>query len=216
MENKIQEIREGKKISRQQLAELMKTSSVQIFRLETGERKLTTEWLERFSKALQVQPGELIGSHGNIQYINKIGFVEAGNWQEALQLPETEWETVCYETNDALRSKKVFALGVRGNSMNRIFPPERTTLICLDISDYYDINADGIQNGDYIIVQRISQDGKYEATVKRYTRIDSNTVILSPESTDDSFKPIVLTANDNNGYEIKAVVIDYQMKLKKL
>ncbi len=216
MENKIQEIREGKKISRQKLAELMKTSTVQIFRLETGERKLTTEWLERFSKALQVQPSELIGSHGNIQYINKIGFVEAGNWQEALQLPETEWESVCYEANDSLRGKKVFALGVRGNSMNRIFPPERTTLICLDINDYYDINSDGIQNGDYIIAQRISKDGKYEATVKRYTRIDANTVILSPESTDDSFKPIVLTANDNNGYEIKAVVIDYQMKLKKL
>lgn len=216
MENKIQEIREGKKISRQKLAELMKTSTVQIFRLETGERKLTTEWLERFSKALQVQPSELIGSHGNIQYINKIGFVEAGNWQEALQLPESEWESICYEANDSLRGKKVFALGVRGNSMNRIFPPERTTLICLDINDYYDINSDGIQNGDYIIAQRISKDGKYEATVKRYTRIDSNTVILSPESTDDSFKPIVLTANDNNGYEIKAVVIDYQMKLKKL
>lgn len=98
----------------------------------------------------------------------------------------------------------------------KIFPPERTTLICLDINDYYDINSDGIQNGDYIIAQRISKDGKYEATVKRYTRIDANTVILSPESTDDSFKPIVLTANDNNGYEIKAVVIDYQMKLKKL
>lgn len=216
MENKIQEIREGKKISRQKLAELMKTSTVQIFRLETGERKLTTEWLERFSKALQVQPSELIGSHGNIQYINKIGFVEAGNWQEALQLPESEWESICYEANDSLRGKKVFALGVRGNSMNRIFPPERTTLICLDINDYYDINSDGIQNGDYIIAQRISKDGKYEATVKRYTRIDANTVILSPESTDDSFKPIVLTANDNNGYEIKAVVIDYQMKLKKL
>lgn len=216
MENKIQEIREGKKISRQKLAELMKTSTVQIFRLETGERKLTTEWLERFSKALQVQPSELIGSHGNIQYINKIGFVEAGNWQEALQLPESEWESICYEANDSLRGKKVFALGVRGNSMNRIFPPEKTTLICLDINDYYDINSDGIQNGDYIIAQRISKDGKYEATVKRYTRIDANTVILSPESTDDSFKPIVLTANDNNGYEIKAVVIDYQMKLKKL
>ena len=216
MENKIQEIREGKKISRQKLAELMKTSTVQIFRLETGERKLTTEWLERFSKALQVQPSELIGSLENIQYINKIGFVEAGNWQEALQLPESEWESICYEANDSLRGKKVFALGVRGNSMNRIFPPERTTLICLDINDYYDINSDGIQNGDYIIAQRISKDGKYEATVKRYTRIDANTVILSPESTDDSFKPIVLTANDNNGYEIKAVVIDYQMKLKKL
>ena len=103
--------------------------------------------------------------------------------------------------------------------MNRIFPAEKTTLICMDINDFYNLNADGVQNGDYVIAQRISIDGKYEATVKRFTRVDENTVILSPESTDESYKPIIITntnANDNNGYEIKAVVIDYQMKLKKL
>lgn len=111
-----------------------------------------------------------------------------------------------------MKGKHIFALGVRGNSMNRIFPEEKTTLICCDVADY----PYNIENGDYIIAQRISPDGKYEATVKRYTRIDDNTVILTPESTDTSFQPIVITANDNNGYEIKAVVIDYQMKLKKL
>ena len=215
MENRIQEIREKKKISRQQIADLMETSVTQIFRLETGERKLTFEWLERFAKALNVSAGELIGSNGNIQTIYKVGFVEAGNWQEALQLPQDEWEQVSYNMNDNMKGLHIFALGVRGNSMNRIFPAEKTTLICCCIDDY----PYTIENGDYVIAQRISPDGKYEATVKRFTRVDENTVILSPESTDESYKPIIITntnANDNNGYEIKAVVIDYQMKLKKL
>ena len=194
------------------MAERAETTAQQIGRLEKGTRKLTVEWLTRLSKALVVDPEDILLRRTNITTINKIGFVEAGNWQEATQLPVDEWEPICYEANSNMKGKHIFALGVRGNSMNRIFPEEKTTLICCDVADY----PYNIENGDYIIAQRISPDGKYEATVKRYTRIDDNTVILTPESTDTSFQPIVITANDNNGYEIKAVVIDYQMKLKKL
>ncbi len=212
MENRIKELREERNLSQYDLAERAETTAQQIGRLEKGTRKLTVEWLTRLSKALVVDPEDILVRRTNITTINKIGFVEAGNWQEATQLPVDEWEPICYEANSNMKGKHIFALGVRGNSMNRIFPEEKTTLICCDVADY----PYNIENGDYIIAQRISPDGKYEATVKRYTRIDDNTVILTPESTDTSFQPIVITANDNNGYEIKAVVIDYQMKLKKL
>ena len=212
MENRIKELREERNLSQYDLAERAETTAQQIGRLEKGTRKLTVEWLTRLSKALVVDPEDILVRRTNITTINKIGFVEAGNWQEATQLPVDEWEPICYEANCNMKGKHIFALGVRGNSMNRIFPEEKTTLICCDVADY----PYNIENGDYIIAQRISPDGKYEATVKRYTRIDDNTVILTPESTDTSFQPIVITANDNNGYEIKAVVIDYQMKLKKL
>ncbi len=212
MENRIKELREERNLSQYDLAERAETTAQQIGRLEKGTRKLTVEWLTRLSKALVVDPEDILLRRTNITTINKIGFVEAGNWQEATQLPVDEWEPICYEANSNMKGKHIFALGVRGNSMNRIFPEEKTTLICCDVADY----PYNIENGDYIIAQRISPDGKYEATVKRYTRIDDNTVILTPESTDTSFQPIVITANDNNGYEIKAVVIDYQMKLKKL
>ena len=212
MENRIKELREERNLSQYDLAERAETTAQQIGRLEKGTRKLTVEWLTRLSKALVVDPEDILVRRTNITTINKIGFVEAGNWQEATQLPVDEWEPICYEANSNMKGKHIFALGVRGNSMNRIFPEEKTTLICCDVADY----PYNIENGDYIIAQRISPDGKYEATVKRYTRIDDNTVILTPESTDTSFQPIVITANDNNGYEIKAVVIDYQMKLKKV
>lgn len=212
MENRIKELREERNLSQYELAERANTTAQQIGRLEKGTRKLTVEWLTRLSKALIVDPEDILIKRTNITTINKIGFVEAGNWQEASQLPIEEWEPICYETNDNMKGKNIFALGVRGNSMNRIFPADRTTLICCCIDDY----PYPIENGDYIIAQKISPDGKYEATVKRYTKVNDSMVILNPESTDETFKPIVLTANDNNGYEITAVVIDYQMKLKKL
>ncbi|CDB40730.1 putative prophage repressor [Azospirillum sp. CAG:260] len=210
-------------LTQAELGAMVGFSQQSITKFEKGERTIDENKIYRFAKVLKIDPAEFVnGSNANgssITTINKIGFVEAGNWQEAFQLPQDEWEPVCYEMNDNIKGLHIFALGVRGNSMNRIFPAEKTTLICMDINDFYNLNADGVQNGDYVIAQRISSDGKYEATVKRFTRVDENTVILSPESTDESYKPIVITAanaNDNAGYEIKAVVIDYQMKLKKL
>lgn len=202
-------------LTQAELGEIVGFSQQSITKFEKGDRSIDENKIYLFSKALKIDPAEFINStkaNNSITTINKIGFVEAGNWQEALQLPQEEWEAVCYEINDNMKGLHIFALGVRGNSMNRIFPADRTTLICCCIDDY----PYPIENGDYIIAQKISPDGKYEATVKRYTKIDDNTVILYPESTDESYKPIIVTANDNNGYEIKAVVIDYQMKLKKL
>ena len=43
IKNRLQEIREGRGLSRDKLAELANTSSTQIYRLETGRRKLTDE-----------------------------------------------------------------------------------------------------------------------------------------------------------------------------
>lgn len=144
--------------------------------------------------------------------IHKIGFVEAGVWQKALQLPETEWTDVYYPLNENLRNKNIFALGVRGNSMNKIFPPERTTLICCCIDDY----PYPIENGDYVIAQRISADGEYEATVKRFQKVDDGTIILEAMSTDPRYTNIICKSQDDCEYQIKAIVIDYQTKLKNI
>lgn len=146
------------------------------------------------------------------QNIYRVGFVEAGVWQEAMQLPENEWEFVLYSVNENLKHKHIFALGVRGESMNKIFPPKRTTLICCRINDY----DKEIENGDFVIAQRISTDGKYEATVKRFQKIDDGTIILEAMSTDPRYTNIICSSQDDCEYQIKAIVIDYQTKLKDL
>lgn len=165
------------------------------------------EWLQKGVSS------QLISS--NTILINRIGFVEAGVWTEEAELPRDEWQAVNYAMNDSLKGKNVFALGVRGNSMNKIFPPGKTTLICLSIEDYYDLNPDGVQNGDYVIAQRVSTDGKYEATVKRYNKLDDSTIILEAMSTDPRYTNIIV-GSESCEYKIIAVVIDFQTKLKDL
>lgn len=138
--------------------------------------------------------------------IYKVGYVQAGKFNEACQLPESEWETIPYPINDNYKKANVFALGVRGDSMNLVFPPEKTTLICCPLADWLEANPETDIEGKYIIAYRRTPDGLCEATVKKYTKIDDSTIILVAESTNPEIKPIVLHP-DSNEYEIYAVVI---------
>ena len=58
--NRIAEIRKKRGLTQSQLAELTDTSTPQIQRLETGNRRLNMDWLEKISKALECEPAELI------------------------------------------------------------------------------------------------------------------------------------------------------------
>lgn len=58
--NRIREIREAAGLSAKQLGEMVGTSGNQITRLETGERRLTVEWMTRIAEALRVTPADLI------------------------------------------------------------------------------------------------------------------------------------------------------------
>lgn len=59
MENRIRELREARGLSLHKLAHYVETSAWQIRRLETGERRLTDEWMMRLAKALEVPPADL-------------------------------------------------------------------------------------------------------------------------------------------------------------
>lgn len=58
--NRIKELREGQGLSQEQLAKRVGTSQPQIKRLETGDRRLTEDWMRRVAKALGVRPADLI------------------------------------------------------------------------------------------------------------------------------------------------------------
>lgn len=58
--NRIQELRVGLGLSVDDLADQIGTSGTQIRRLESGTRRLTTEWLERIAIALQCSPADLL------------------------------------------------------------------------------------------------------------------------------------------------------------
>jgi phage repressor protein C with HTH and peptisase S24 domain len=60
MKNRIRELRRGAGLTLQRLADLVGTTAQQINRLERGDRRLTTEWMERIAGGLEVHPAELI------------------------------------------------------------------------------------------------------------------------------------------------------------
>lgn len=60
MKNKLREIRLQKGLTLEDVAKAADTSNQQILRLEKGQRRLTTGWIERLSKALGVSPSEIV------------------------------------------------------------------------------------------------------------------------------------------------------------
>ena len=62
--NRIRELREARHLSQEQLAEQAGTTRQQIHKLEKGERKLTTDWMDRLAPPLGVEPVEIIVSTG--------------------------------------------------------------------------------------------------------------------------------------------------------
>ncbi|MCP4539688.1 MAG: helix-turn-helix domain-containing protein [Chloroflexi bacterium] len=60
--NRIREIRKQRDLTLEQVADLASTSHQQIQRLESGERRLTVEWMERVASALRCNPAELLTS----------------------------------------------------------------------------------------------------------------------------------------------------------
>ncbi len=57
---RIQAIREGKGLSREQLAKLLNESRLWVWRIETGKTKLLAEDLPRVALALEVEVEELV------------------------------------------------------------------------------------------------------------------------------------------------------------
>jgi phage repressor protein C with HTH and peptisase S24 domain len=66
MRNRIRELRTAKRLSLQQLAELVGTSRQQIHRLETGVTRVTIDWLGRIAPHLGVDPKDLMAEIASV------------------------------------------------------------------------------------------------------------------------------------------------------
>mgnify|MGYP001034595582 CR=1 FL=1 len=200
--------REELGLSQSALGKIIGISQQHIDRYEKGY-PVPLDKILLFSEKLGISKWELLPENFRPQetgQIYRIGYVQAGKFNEACQLPENEWEAIPYPINNIYKKANIFALGVKGDSMNLVFPPERTTLICCPLEDWLEANPGTDIEGKYIIAYRHTPDGLCEATVKKYTKIDDSTIILVAESTNPEIKPIVLHP-DSNEYEIAAVVI---------
>lgn len=63
--NRIREWRKARKMRLVELAARVGSTATQLSRMETGERPVTIEWLQRIARPLNVTPGELLRHEDN-------------------------------------------------------------------------------------------------------------------------------------------------------
>lgn len=167
------------------------------------------------SAAIQAHQEPLEPISNGMISVKVSGFVQAGYFTDALEIPEWEQQTIILPRPD--NHAKHFGLRVRGDSMNQVFP-EGTILVCVPIQ-LYDFE---LQNGDYVIVERFQND-LVEATVKEIRQDGDKNVWLWPRSDNPQHQaPIKLPRNgdapDSGDDEIRVVAVvvaDYRIRARQ-
>lgn len=185
---------------------------------ELGKRALKRETAVRYAKALNISLEWLMTGNGKgpsespalrpiatLEDVPVVGHVQAGEWQEALELDEQEWRYVPVALDPEYPEVKRFGLKVLGPSMNKLYP-EGTVLICIGL---HDIGEDP-RPGDKVICQRRRKDGLIEATVKEYVLEADGSHWLYPRSTDPRFQqpwPLEKPGDDDDNDDVQIVAI---------
>lgn len=137
--------------------------------------------------------------------INVVGIVEAGVWREALQWDADEIYQVSMPIPPAFAGLPVFALEVRGPSMNALYP-NKSVVFCVR---YLDVQREP-SSGERVVVYRRNAGELMEATLKEFIVDDKGAKWLRPRSTHPDFqKPwrVHEGARDEHEFEVYALVI---------
>jgi repressor LexA len=193
---KIYRLRKRKKMTRAKLGEIVGLHESTIKRYEDGDIKnLSIDNLKVFAEALDVEPAYLMGiqelektSTNNI--VKVYGRICAGDG--ILAFEDILDEIICpYPriTGDLI------ALQVDGESMNKIIPHGVYSIIKIQPN---------CENGQICAVIINGED----AMLKRVYRLDEDTLILKPESTED-YRPITFIGEEINKIKIVGKYIGY-------
>lgn len=151
--SRLRALRKKKGLTLAEVAALAGVTTSAIQKLETSQRPLTLEWIERLAAALQVDRSELVAErqpHADVSRIPVIGRIAAGNWQQAVEDADGDMIDVVNAPKDA------FALRADGDSMNKIVPDAGFVVINPHDRDLR-------EGGVYAVM-----NGEGETTLKRY------------------------------------------------
>jgi len=154
---------------------------------EKGARGVRAEVATKYARLYSVKAEYLLGLQALADRkdvlvpiatgISVIGTVVAGEFREAFEQADTEWEAIPVQHDSAYSAEAQFALLVRGASMNEFYP-EDSYVICVSSEETE------ARYGDHVVVQR-NRDGLFEYTLKELVR-DPRTKrpMLMPRSSD--------------------------------
>ena len=138
------------------------------------------------------------------------GYVEAGEFREAIEWDSSRWYPVDVPVPERFR-RLAKALEIRGNSMNQEYRPG-AIVIWVDMLDFRPP-----RHLDHVIVFTERTDGMIEATVKELRMDDANKKWLWPKSDDPAHQvPLDLDSRpgDIASITIKGIVIgDYRIRV---
>ncbi|MDB5453850.1 MAG: hypothetical protein JWO33_2428 [Caulobacteraceae bacterium] len=158
---------------------------------------VTPEWLLYGRGAEGVGSGEFLPPARRVPVR---GVVQAGAWSE-VGVEEAPHDWTFFEAQEYQRAQ-LFALDVRGPSMNRVFP-DGSRVICAQPHEA------GVRDGDYVAVRR-TRGGMVETTLKQLVVEAGGQIMLYPRSTDPAHQtPLRLerAPESQEGPEVIGVVV---------
>lgn len=173
MSNNLKEIRKIRGLTQEELAGRIGTNAGQIHKLESGMRRLSDRWIAPLTEALNCTIAELFGEV-QARNVPVIGDVPGGDLAEALQQPPEQFIPF------SSRRPNVYALRVRGNSMNRIAPDGAYIIV-----DFGDNDPARLHN--HPVVACVESGGRTECSFKIYKR---NPDRFEPFSTEPGYDTI--------------------------
>ena len=199
LEKRMKEVLKKSNISQKDAAQMLGITPGELSHWFVGRAKIKAEDLKKFCTLFHTTPNYLLNEELETDTIPVIGYVQAGLWQEARQWEVSDFKPIYMPVDDKYKGKRIYALEVRGNSMNLLYP-SGSCVVCISIEDYAEIVGQ-IESGKRVVVQRKNPlDGTIEATVKEYNKTKAGDFLV-PRSTDPSFIPI--RTDDGSAGEVK-------------
>lgn len=170
------------------IAEAIGVSRATIYNYEKNAREMNFETITTMAKIFNVSLDYLINgtdSPDNIvattHRLSVIGKIPAGKALEAI----TDFLDDVYvpENIVAKYGSELFALKVTGDSMSRVLP--NSSVAVIKRQNY-------VENGEIAVVLVDHQD----ATLKRFFRVDDETVVLKPDSYLEEYKPEIINLKE--------------------
>ena len=204
--NRLKILREEKGLNKTELANILNIKPQSIGQYERGERDLSTDKLVQFAEFFGVTIDYILGISNtkvspsadlnNLLHIPVLGKVPAGTPVLASEniIKYLPISPDMFSINNA---EDLFILKVDGESMNNIVPDGSYVLVR---------KQDYAQTGDLVIAIVNDDD---EATLKRYKIIDSQFVMLEPDSSNPKFEPIIINIKNQNFRIIGKVIGSY-------
>lgn len=206
--NRLRLLREEKGLTQAELAEIIGIKTPQsIGNYELGKRDISTKYLIAFAKFFGVSTDYILGiddskilpnnSLNNLLTIPVVGKIPAGT---PVLVTENIIKYIPISTDmfSVTEDKDLFFLEVSGESMNKVIQNNSYVLVK---------KQETAENGDIVVAIANDDD---EATLKRYKVIDNQFIMLEPESSDETFKPIIINLKTSKFGIIGKVIGSYK------